>query len=420
MHVKIRVNQGVGHGGPPSRTGGRRSLFAMAMAAAMLAVLGPTLTAYAGASASRAHAASAIPAGPIKLGAEFALTGPEAAFGVNGKVILTTLTQNLNAHGGIDGHKVQLIILNNQGNPTDAVSAAEQLVSDHVSAIIYSGTGAVNSETNPIFMKAKLPVVTYDPTDQWANAKKWPYLFDTYQLNLNAMISLVHFAKAKGYTKLGLLTDGSGFSKDLVADFKKAISGTGIRITASESYAPTAPSVTTQLATLKTSGAQAIVLLAEIGVGTVYSGLAQLQWLPPILGTAVGYFEAYTSLGKLASTTYANCGVALAKGTKMNPQGAAVINSVVKKTGPQPDYASTIINVDNDLLMVKYAFTKDKSLTPQAFVKTMQSIHNQGFATPAYKFTFSASNHDGWPASESHMCYLSPLGDLGTPVIATP
>jgi len=370
-------------------------------------------------TSSTSSSLSKIPPGPIKLGALFALNGPDAAFGANEKAIETILVTQLNASGGISGHKVQLIALNDQGNPTDAVSTAEQLVSDHVAAVAYAGTGAVNSDTAPIFMKAKIPVVTYDPTDTWATGTKWPYLFDTYQLNVSAMKALVVFAEAKGYTKVALLTDGSGFAKNLISDFKKEIKGTNIKVATSVTYPATAVSVSTQLTQAKSSGAQAIVLLAQGGLGAVYSGLSSMGWLPPILGTATAYFEAYTSLGSLASTTYANCGVAVRKGQSLDPASAKVVKAVIAKTGPQPDYASTIINVNDDLLVIKYAIEKDHSITPNAFAKTVESIHHKSFTSSNYLYTFSATNHDGWPASQSHMCYLSPLGEDGTPVIAT-
>jgi len=229
----------------------------------------------------------------------------------------------------------------------------------------------------------------------------------------------VAFAKAKGYTKVALLTDGSGFAKNLISDFNKEIKGTDIKETISVTYPATAVSVSTQLGQAKASGARAIVLLAQGGLGAVYSGLSSMGWLPPILGTATAYFEAYTSLGSLASTTYANCGVAVKKGQTLDPASAKVVKAVIAKTGPQPDYASTIINVNDDLLIVKYVIDHNHSTTAKQFASTVESIHHKAFTSPNYVYTFSATNHDGWPASQSHMCFLSPLGEYGTPVIAT-
>ncbi len=370
-------------------------------------------------TAAPSSAASSIPPGPIKIGALFSLSGPLAVFGANEQQVENILVNRLNSQGGIDGHQVQLIVLNDQGNPSTAVSEAAQLVQDHVAAVMYPGTSSTNLQTSPVFMKAKIPVITYDPLDTWANGKKWPYFFDTYPLNKPTMQAEANFLKAKGMTKVALLQDDTPFAAQLVPDFTSAAKADGIQIVGTATYPATAVDVSTEVARLQATGAKTLVLIAQVGVATVYAALNSAGWSPTIMGTAVNYFEGYSSLGQFATKSYANCQVGLAPGTNLDPQLGSIVKLVEAKTGSQLGYASTILNVNDGLLILKYAIDKTHSLNGPKIAAAVETIRNQGFTSPQYPYTFTVSDHAGWPASGIHVCQLSPVGQYGTPILAS-
>jgi len=66
-----------------------------------------------------------------------------------------------NAHGGIAGRKVQVIILDSQTNPTTALSDARKLVADGAVAV----TSANGEEPSS-------PVISIQPTSRWSEALK--------------------------------------------------------------------------------------------------------------------------------------------------------------------------------------------------------------------------------------------------------
>jgi ABC-type branched-subunit amino acid transport system substrate-binding protein len=394
-----------------------RSRFTVAVMAFAMVGLALQYGAVTTSSATAAH--KGLPSGPIKIGALFSLSGPDAAFGVNEQAIEKYLVSNLNHHGGIDGHQVKLIALNDQGNVTTAVSVAEELVSDKVVAVMYPGTTSTNLQTTPVFMKAKIPVITYDPTDTWANGHEWPYFFDTYPLNSQSWTSMVNYMKSQGITKVALLEDDTPFASTNVADFIASAAKAGIVVAASETYPATAVDVSTEVAPLIASGAQTLVLIAQVGVQTVYAALASAGWSPSIYGTAVGYFEGYSSLGPLAAKAYSNCGVSVASGANLPAAISSLVTAVGAATGGvQPDYASTVVNVNDDLLILKKAITAKKSLSGPTLATYIDTIKNESFTSSAYKYTFTKSDHAGYLESGVHTCLLSPLGQLMTPVIA--
>ena len=369
-------------------------------------------------NSSSSGSAAAIPSGPIKIGALLTLNGPLAAIGTAQKANDAALVDALNQEGGIAGHQIQLISINDQGDPATAVSAAQQLVSDHVAGVVYAGTAATVTQTVPVFMKAKVPVVMLDPLDQWDNGAKWPYFFDNYPLNQPTTDKMADFAaKTLKQTKLGVLTDGSSFGDTLLTDLKKSAGPAGETITDTETYQPTAADVTTQVRKLQQSGAGTMVLFAAAGMGHVYDAMRTVGWKPPIITTAASFFDGYTSLGDLGKTSYSNCAVALEPGAQPDAGMTKVLNTVTAKTGVNPSVGQVVLTND-DFLILKSAIEQNKSLDPDKIKSTIESYSNKSFTTPTIAYTWTAEHHGGWPNSQMRMCNMTPLGKYDLPFIA--
>jgi branched-chain amino acid transport system substrate-binding protein len=401
---------------PNSISGRTKAAFA-AIVVLALALAGCGSSSKSGGSSS-GGSAPAIPTGDIKIGALVTLNGPLAAIGTGQKVNDQALVTSLNQAGGIAGHQVQLILLNDQGDPATAVSAAQQLVSDHVAGVVYAGTSATVTQTVPVFMKSKVPVVMLDPLDQWADGSKYPYFFDNYPLNQPTTDKMATFAvKTLKAPKLGVLTDGSTFGDTLLTDLKKSVGPAGAEITSSQSYQPTAADVTTQVRKLQSSGAQAMVLLAAAGMGHVYDAMRTIGWKPPIITTAAAFFDGFTSLGDLGRTAYSNCAVALQPGAKPDAGMTKVLDTITAKTGVNPSVAQVVLTGD-DFQILKTAIEQTHTLDPDKIKAAIEGFTNKSFTTPSISYTWTSSNHGGWPVAEMRMCNMEPLGQFDLPFIA--
>ena len=62
---------------------------------------------------------------PIRVGAILAVTGPASFLGGPEARTLEMLTEEVNAKGGINGHKVELVIMDSGASPEKAVSFAK-------------------------------------------------------------------------------------------------------------------------------------------------------------------------------------------------------------------------------------------------------------------------------------------------------
>src|SRR5512146_284111 len=94
---------------------------------------------------------------PLKVGALLSVTGPAAFLGAPEARTLEMLVEELNAKGGVDGRKVQLVVKDTGGNPEKAISFAKQLVEeDGVFAIIGPATSGESLAVKQIANDAKV------------------------------------------------------------------------------------------------------------------------------------------------------------------------------------------------------------------------------------------------------------------------
>ena len=78
---------------------------------------------------------------PIKIGAIFSVTGPASFLGAPEEKTVRMFVDKVNAAGGINGRKIELVLKDSGGSPEKAVSFAKQLIEEEkVLAIIGPST----------------------------------------------------------------------------------------------------------------------------------------------------------------------------------------------------------------------------------------------------------------------------------------
>src|SRR5512139_3324875 len=104
-------------------------------------------------AASTGHGAEA-----IKLGAFFDLTGTSAAIGTPTKLVAEMVVKKINDEGGINGRPLQLVIADDEGDPTKAAIIARKFTeSDKVVAIIGPTRTDTGMASKPTIEQMKVP-----------------------------------------------------------------------------------------------------------------------------------------------------------------------------------------------------------------------------------------------------------------------
>jgi branched-chain amino acid transport system substrate-binding protein len=88
-------------------------------------------------------------------------TGAGGQYAVTAKT-LNAWVQYVNAQGGIDGHKVKIIVEDDKSSPAGGIQAAENLINDHVIALV-QGESYVAPSWAATISKAGIPVVCGEP-----------------------------------------------------------------------------------------------------------------------------------------------------------------------------------------------------------------------------------------------------------------
>lgn len=180
----------------------------------------------------------------IKIGVVCTCSGPLASEGIDGPNIYQAWADTVNASGGINGHRIQVIVIDDTGSPGASQSDAQNLVqSDHVIALVDMTN---DDETWAAFVKsAKVPVIGINTstTPMFTSSAFYPQA----QTEDALFPSIIEAAKTGGATSLGLLYCAEAVQcQEGIAPLKQ----TGERLRLPVSYAAeisaTAPNYTAQ------------------------------------------------------------------------------------------------------------------------------------------------------------------------------
>ena len=199
-------------------------------------------------------------ADPIKLGAFFDLTGPSSAVGTPTKLVAEMVTKKINDEGGINGRPLQLVIADDEGDPTKAAIIAKKFIeSDKVVAIIGPTRTDTGMASKPIIEQNKVPTFMCVGGDPPVTVKPFQWTFKSPQRTSVAVQKTYGYLKKKGVQKIAIITAGDGFGKDGKSWLEKMAPDHGLQIVGNESFQPTDSDMTTQLVKLKAASPEAIV-----------------------------------------------------------------------------------------------------------------------------------------------------------------
>jgi branched-chain amino acid transport system substrate-binding protein len=199
----------------------------------------------------------------IKIGAFFDLTGPSSAIGTPTKLVAEMVVKKINDEGGINGVPLQLVIADDEGDPTKAALVAKKFAeSDKVVAIIGPTRTDTGMAAKPTIEQMKIPTFMAVGGDAViAGGKFGPFhwTFKSPQRTTIAVQKAYAYLKQKGMQKIAILTAADGFGKDGKAALETLAAEYGIKIVAAESFQATDSDMTAQLINIKAAAPDAIV-----------------------------------------------------------------------------------------------------------------------------------------------------------------
>jgi branched-chain amino acid transport system substrate-binding protein len=185
------------------------------------------------------------PAAPqtIKIGHLVALTGPNATWGQSEANAVAMAVDKVNAAGGVNGKKIEIISYDSRADKLEAVNAAKRMIEqDKVVAIIGPGQSGVANAVREVNNSAKVPLVATTATNPTVtvadDGKVVPYTFrvcfiDPFQGTVAGQFAM----KDLGAKTAAVLYDiGDEYSQYLGQYFTAAFEKSGGKIVANEAF----------------------------------------------------------------------------------------------------------------------------------------------------------------------------------------
>ncbi|MER3602590.1 MAG: ABC transporter substrate-binding protein [Thermus sp.] len=117
---------------------------------------------------------------PIKIGALFILSGNFAGYGKSGSQGAQLALEEINAQGGVLGRPLQLIVVDDQGNPEVGVREARRLIlQEKVDFLFGVDSSAVSLAIAPLTDEYKIPLVVTHAATPTLTEQCRPYVFRT-------------------------------------------------------------------------------------------------------------------------------------------------------------------------------------------------------------------------------------------------
>jgi len=200
---------------------------------------------------------------PIKIGAFFALSGPNAPIGTPTKLVAEMVKDKINQEGGINSRPIELVVGDTESDPAKAATIAKKFIfSDKVAAIIGPTSTGEGMQVKKIVEEAGVPTFMTVGGDPPIMKETGPftYVFKSPQRSSTAVQKLYGYLKEKKLTKVALLTASDPFGKDGAVWLKKLAPDFGLTFVAEESFGPKDTDMTPQLTKIKNANPQAVIV----------------------------------------------------------------------------------------------------------------------------------------------------------------
>jgi ABC-type branched-subunit amino acid transport system substrate-binding protein len=228
-----------------------------ALATAVVAI---TLGPIGGVSAAEKKYGPGVSDTEIKLGQTVPYSGPASAFSSYGR-LMAGYFQMINAAGGINGRKINLISLDNAFSPPKAIEQTRKLVEDDG---VLADVGTVGTTPNVAIQKylngAKVPHIFISAGGRrFADPQNFPWSVPMYPgFEMEGKTFGQYILKHKPGAKVGVLYQNDDYGKDFLVGLKSVL-GDKIKIVAEVAYEITEPTIDSQIVRLKDSGADVLL-----------------------------------------------------------------------------------------------------------------------------------------------------------------
>ena len=225
---------------------------------------------------------------PYVIGAVVCESGPASTLGRPEGDSIQLAVDEVNKAGGINGHPLQVTIIDDETSPANAVNATRRLLDQHVIAILGTSITQGSLAMVPVAEQAHIPMISFASSANVIEPvaeRQW--IFKIPPTDTSIARILQGYMKSHGVTKVGAVYRNDDYGKTGIAHFEEAGRADGFQVADSEAIDATATDATTQLTRIRAANPQGILVWSTLpSVYVVTKGYRQLG-----LGSLPLYFS---------------------------------------------------------------------------------------------------------------------------------
>ena len=191
--------------------------------------------------------------GTIKIGLISSLSGPVGVYGKSVKNGVSIAINAINASGGINGQKVQLITYDDHGDSEESITLVSKLITeDKIVALIGPIISSTALTVAPLAEQNKIPMITPTATAVEVT-KNNSYVFRAASLDFDIGKTMANFSRKRLGAKTAAIfyNQEDNYSVILAEAFKATFEEAGGKITVYSAYDNTITNFTQQLSLIK-------------------------------------------------------------------------------------------------------------------------------------------------------------------------
>ncbi|MFH1349397.1 MAG: ABC transporter substrate-binding protein [Pseudomonadota bacterium] len=325
----------------------------------------------------------------IKIGVASSLQ-KEAGIGAKNGSIMAA--EEINAAGGILGHKIECFFADDEARPEVGIRAVKKLIFEDKVDIMSGGwlSGVGLAEADHIFNAKKLWLSSGPATPKLAEMVKQNYERAKYFFRLGVVNSdnfgvdvanfTADFFKGKlGVTKIALLPESSVWAREVDAMLQKLLPEKGLQIVFTDVFDPKRTDFSPQFASVRSSGAGAIITIQAAFPGVPMTK----QWAETEVPCHLGGYNMAAQSSNYWEKTGGKCLgeiTLMANGARapISPNTIPFHDKYVEQFKMGPTYTS--YGQYDALYILKAAAEKAQSLDTDKLIKVLEKIDFLGVA----------------------------------------
>lgn len=341
-----------------------------------------------------------------KIGAILSISGAGSPLGIPERDALKMIEKKINDEGGIDGTPIELIIEDDETNPTKASQAARKLIQkDEVIAIIGSSVSPCSLAVKEIINEEEVPLVCLSAANAITDTDyKWIFRMPPKDAIAVAKV-LTYIQNETDIKEVAILHDSNPFGQSGADEIQERAEEFGLEVVEVQKYETNAPDLTAQLTKIREANPDALIVWGtNPGPANAAKTMEQLGMDIPYIGSHGIANQKFIELaGDSAEGVVFPAGKILVPDEipQDDPQKEIIDKFIEEYEAEYNEQPNTFAGHAYDAMLLLEKVLKETGADRE---KIREKLENTtGFVAIDGVFNFSETNHDGLSVDDMYM-----------------